>query len=202
MTSIFAAMLVMIAIPLAIAALFSFYQALRRATAGDALAVSLFHADGREDQVELEFEVAPPVRAVTIERVVLDREFAARVLAQPPRGFRERHPAPPPDYAKFEPDLGHLGEGRYISRHELEAEKRRQHTDLVNTWADMCESMMTWEGRLTVRRGRTHRVVVPMRTDVAASGRITVIYSYRNGLIRSTTTLTTDYRPRLIAVHG
>jgi hypothetical protein len=202
MYSILIAMIVVLAIPLAIAALLSVYRALRRTAGGDALSASLYRADDRDDQIELEFMVAPQVRAVTIERVILDREFAARVLAQPPRGFRERHPAPPPDYAKFQPDLGHLGKGRYISRHELEAEKRRQHTDLVNVWADMCESVMTWEGRLTVRRGRPHRMVLPMRTDVAASGRITVIYSHRGGLVRSTSTLTADYRPRLVAVHG
>jgi hypothetical protein len=203
LSSIVAFIAFILAIPLAIACWFSVIQSLRRARRGPGLDIQVIHDSPCDDRMVLELITEPGVRSARVERIILQRRFAARVLAQPPQGFRERHPAPPPSYDTFEPDLDQVINRRgVVDPRTIEAEKRRQHTDLVNSWADMCEAMVTWEGRLTVRRGCACRLVVPMRTDVAAMGRISVIYSYRVGLLRTMATTETVYRPRLVALHG
>jgi hypothetical protein len=202
MSTILVAMTLIIAIPMAAALFFNLVIALRRAAGFDALTAQFYHLPGRDDCVELELTVAPSVKRVTVERLILERPFAARVLAQAPEGFRERHPAPPPDYHAFEPDLSEFRRRRNTDPRALESEKRRQHTDLVNTWADMCENVVMWEGRTIIRRGDDCRVRVFLRTDVAASGHVTIIYSYRAGMLSTTGTVTAEYRPRLIALHG
>jgi hypothetical protein len=202
LSSIVIAMVFMLAVPLTIAWLFNVIQSLRRATSGEALAAQVLHDPAHENWMVLELVAGPGSRAVSVERIIVDREFAARVLAQPPRGFRERHPVPPPSYDAFEPDLTDMRQPGVVDPRTIEAEKRRQHTDLLKSWADMCEATVTWEGRLTVRRGVPQRLLVPMRTDVAATGRITIIHSYRVGFTRTTSATTSHYRPRLVAVHG
>lgn len=197
--SVLLGMVIMLIIPLSIASCVHVIQALRRSAAGEPFTVTV--AVSRDDQAVLELIAGS--RSVRVERIILERDFAARVLAQPPRGFRERHPSPPPNYDAFVPDLGDLHQRHgVLDPRTIEAEKRRQHTELVNAWADMCEAAVAWEGRLTVRRGTALRLVLPMRTDVAAMGQISFIYSCRVGLIRTTATATTQYRPRLVALHG
>lgn len=203
MPSIIAAMTLMIAIPLAVALVFHLVLALRGPGVDSALVARFHHEPGGDGVVELELIAAVAARRMRVERFILERPFAARVLAQPPNGFRERHPAPPPDYDVFTPHLDDdLATRGVVDPRTVEAEKRRQHTDLVRSWADMCESVVMWEGRIEVRAGRGCRVRIPLRTDVAASGRVTIIYSYRSGFLRTNGTYTAEYRPRLVAVHG
>jgi hypothetical protein len=62
------------------------------------------------------------------------------------------------------------------------------------------DATRTWRGRLVVRRGTGHPLWIPMRTDIAATGSYTFLYTYRRGLVTRTETATIDYRPLLIAV--
>jgi hypothetical protein len=81
-------------------------------------------------------------------------------------------------------------------------EKRRQYEDVMEAWEDLKTNVVIWEGNFTVRRGHRRELVVPMRTDVAATGRFTFMYSYRRGLFSASSTAFADYRTRLVAVHG
>lgn len=197
-------LVLMLAIPAVAVLLVSFLRALRKAVAGEALVVYFDPTNiDSDDSIFLELRAGPKMKKVTVARIILDREFAGSVLAQAPEGFRNRSPEPPPEYHSFEPDLDELrGKHSHITAGMIEREKRRQYADVMEAWKDLKTSVVIWEGRLTIRRGHPERLTVPMRTDVAATGRFTFIYSYRSGLFTTNGTAFADYRPRLVAVHG
>ena len=113
--------------PLAVAVLLKLARSVRTATSDDALGV-YFDPESINDEncIELELVVAPNAKKVTVERIIMERDFAGRVLAQTPNGFRMRAPEPPPDYYAFEPELDELRvKYRHVTAGMIEKEKRR-----------------------------------------------------------------------------
>lgn len=204
MSSIILVMVLTLVLPLAVALLFNLFRTIQQESKGEALGVCIdCDAAAAHDYVVLEFNTGPNVKKTSVQRIILEREFAGRVLAQTPAGFRSRTPEPPPEYHSFEPDLDELHQRyKHVTSGMIAKEKRRQYDEVVEAWNDLRTSVVIWEGDLTVRRGQATRLVVPMRTDVAATGRFTFIYSYRRGLFTANATTGAEYRPRLVALHG
>lgn len=59
---------------------------------------------------------------------------------------------------------------------------------------------ITWVGQTHVRHGVPMTMTVPMRTDIAATGSFTFLYTYRRGIVKRTARTAVDYRPLLVAV--
>jgi hypothetical protein len=204
MSSIIIVLILTLAITTAIAVVVSRIRPPKTVAGGDALCVYFDpESINGENSIDLELVVGPNTKKVTVERIVLERNFAGRVLAQTPDGFRMRAPEPPPDYYAFEPELDELRQKyKHVTAGMVEKEKRRQYADVREAWEDLKANVVIWQGRLTVRHGGSHFLSVPMRTDVAATGAFTFVYSHRTGIMRTTETAVVEYRPRLVAVHG
>ena len=191
-------------IPAGVWLLYNFLRAVRTAVGGEALRLDFDpEAVSGDESIDLTLTVGPNVKKVTVERIILERDFAGRVLAQAPKGFRMRAPEEPPSYQSFEADLDELRQKhKYVTSLMIEREKRAQYEDVLEAWRDLKESVVIWQGRRTIRHGEVYELTIPMRTDVAASGSFTFIYSYRPGIMRASSSASVEYRPRLIALHG